>query len=106
MGWVVFPTSFDKRPSHILEHLVGLVGGEVVARDLGTQAHPQRVQRVEGRILGMLSGAVLLVLPYGHIVTMGFVCRCGTGDEQQEGQKNGAVHGRTLTESGTRVKMS
>ena len=50
---VVLSPPFDKRPPHILEHLVGLVGGEFVALDLGAQAHPQRVQRVEGRIVGI-----------------------------------------------------
>jgi len=91
--------SFDKRPSYMLEHLVRLVGGELIAFNLGAQAHPQRMQRVKGRIVRVVGSALFPILPYGHIVTMGFASPCGAWEEHQERQKNGASHGRTFTES-------
>jgi len=103
---IVLSTSFDKRPPHILEHLVGLVGGKFVALDLCAQANPQRVQRVEGCIVGVVGCALFPVLPHGHIVTMGFVCPRGTRGEQETGEKDSYQHGRTLTESSPHVKRT
>jgi len=45
------------------------------------QSHPQRVQRVEDCIVGVVGSALFPILPYGSIITMGFAGPQGTWDE-------------------------
>ena len=47
-----------------------------------TSQTPQRVQRVEGGIIGIVGAALLSVLPHGGIVTMGVASRGETWNEQ------------------------
>ena len=56
-------------------------------------------------LLLVLALAFFPVLPHDGIVTMGFVCPRGIWDEQQETEKEGDAHRRTVPESMTRVKV-
>ena len=91
-----------RRMLHFLE-LLGC-GGEVPSLDFGTQAEPQRMQGLQGRIVGMIARPRFPVVARGVILTVGVARHPNPRGEQQSRDEECSDHSRTLAAPGVEVK--